>query len=170
MSNYPSITQNKQEIQQQREDELSLSSTMMLQKEPSLIEERHNIDVTENTTEHSTTEIDDDDQYGCFVAISPVVSMSHLVIDNDAITGSTEIQLKQLDVQTQRSNNNSATTPPVSPVSSSPLSSPNNTATTSSCLIKTGGGTSCQRRGRFLIWPVTVGPLPLGRSSSSHSK
>ena len=169
MSNYPST----EEIQQQREDELSLSSTMMLQKEPSLIEERHNIDVTENTTEHSTTEIDDDDdQYGCFVAISPVVSMSHLVINNDAITGSTEIQLKQLDVvQTQRSNNNTATTPPVSPVSSSPLSSPNNTTTTSSCLMKTGGGTtSCQRRGRFLIWPVTVGPLPLGRSSSSHSK
>jgi hypothetical protein len=158
MTNYPSISlsssNQKEEIQQQREDEM-LST--MLQKEPSSIEERQ-IDVTENTTEHSGTE--EDDQYGCFVTISPVVSMNNLVINDDAMTGSTEIQLKH---QATTQTNNVATTPPVSPVSSSPLASP-----TTTCQMKTGGGPSCQRRGRFLIWPV--GPSPLGRSSSSHSK
>jgi hypothetical protein len=90
-------------------------------------------------------------------------SMSNLVINNDVLTGSTEVQLMKhhhLDMSSKE------TTPPTSPLgrksifpeSPSSASSPDCIGNISKC---------CQKRGRFLVWPVSaVIPTPDGITSS----
>jgi hypothetical protein len=90
------------------------------------------------------------------VIISPSASMTNLVINNDAMTGSTEVQLmKHLSAT---SSSKTSTTPPISPMGrnskcpDSPLSPFSPNSFDGSSKFKS----SCQKRGRFLVWPVST--------------
>jgi len=131
--------------QHQERPQLEPQTTMMVDQEQSVLAERRQIDaLMENTSDHRQGE--NEAAVQCFVPISPVASMNNLVIHDDSITGCTEVQLSQRQMST----------PPASPVNR--LSSSRHSETI------TG---SCQRRGRFLVWPVSTSSSAVVASSPS---
>jgi hypothetical protein len=103
-----------------------------------LMETRQNDQCLENATQDMG-----------FVPIASSPSMSNLVINNDALTGSTEVQLS--------ASSSPATTPPASPIACKSVSpdSPLRGVSTHGC-GSSNHAKSCQKRGRFLVWPVAT--------------
>lgn len=130
--------QQQSSPQQEREDN-------MTRAHPSLFVETRQSDPLENTSQHSIA-----------------AANGHLVINDDVMTGSTEVQLMKHVVLSCSSS--SKATPPTSPMGwkslfpEDPLSPSSPTDANAS--------KSCQKRGRFLVWPVSA-VLPSTAESSS---
>ena len=89
-----------------------------------------------------------------FVPITSSPSMSNLVINND-LNGSTEVQLTTTADET----------PPTSPMNRKSMTPDSPSLSGESTQSSSKDTKSCQKRGRFLVWPVA--PPPYQPTSAS---
>ncbi|KAG7353513.1 hypothetical protein IV203_002868 [Nitzschia inconspicua] len=143
----PRSPQEETIIQQEREDNMPRGRT-------SLFVETRQSDHLENTASPQQGS-----DFMLYRPISPSASLSNLVINNDVITGSTEVLIKP-----------TSTTPPTSPMGRNSLFPGSPLAATSPDGSSWSKSKSCQRRGRFLVWPVSaVNPTPPTTSRGENS-
>jgi hypothetical protein len=125
-------------------------------------QQRYFVETWQRDRSENTSQIHHDE-----LIISTSVSENNLVIKNDVMTGSTEVQLMKLFPMT--SSSKSSTTPPISPMGrkSQCPESPISPFISNSIVGSSKFQSSCQKRGRFLVWPVST-VLPSTTVMSPH--
>jgi len=126
----------------------------MTRGQQTVLVEARQINNLENTSVHQPNRQEESPSPSDFIPIPMTTSMRNLLINDDALTGSTEVQLNHLTM--------SSNEPPKSPIAYKSMCPKSPMSPQQVC----HQSKSCQRRGRFLVWPA-ASPSSPGRSSFS---